>query len=169
MTFKVEKEFKWEMAHRLPYHQGQCRRLHGHSYRALVQLTGADAALVEVEGDPEDGMLLDFYRLKFLKDYIDKEWDHRTMLKHDDPLVFPLTGAEVYMPDSLVIVPHSPTAEHIAKMICDVVMKNMAIMPFMCKLAASGQGKISVKVFETCTCSATYERNLKEESNVRKS
>lgn len=52
---KVAKRFRWEAAHRLPWHEGQCRHLHGHSYRMTVEL----------RGDPSgDGMLMDFKHLK---------------------------------------------------------------------------------------------------------
>ena len=33
---KVAKRFRWEGAHRLPWHAGLCRHLHGHSYALTV-------------------------------------------------------------------------------------------------------------------------------------
>jgi len=37
---KIAKEFKWEMGHRLPEHFGQCKNIHGHSYKMLVEFEG---------------------------------------------------------------------------------------------------------------------------------
>ncbi|MFQ5719589.1 MAG: 6-pyruvoyl tetrahydropterin synthase family protein [Acidobacteriota bacterium] len=51
----LNKIFRFEAAHRLPYHQGICRREHGHSYRLRVS--------VEVDVDPATGMGCDFAEL----------------------------------------------------------------------------------------------------------
>jgi 6-pyruvoyltetrahydropterin/6-carboxytetrahydropterin synthase len=64
---KISKEFRWEMGHRLPFHDGLCRNIHGHSYYMLI----------EIEGElNENGMIIDFYDLgKAVKPIID-EFDH---------------------------------------------------------------------------------------------
>jgi 6-pyruvoyltetrahydropterin/6-carboxytetrahydropterin synthase len=36
----VTRTFRFEAAHQLPWHAGKCRRLHGHSYRLEVTVTG---------------------------------------------------------------------------------------------------------------------------------
>jgi 6-pyruvoyltetrahydropterin/6-carboxytetrahydropterin synthase len=36
----VTKTFRFEAAHQLPWHQGKCRNLHGHSYRLEVSVAG---------------------------------------------------------------------------------------------------------------------------------
>ncbi|MFI5263969.1 MAG: 6-carboxytetrahydropterin synthase, partial [Candidatus Kapaibacterium sp.] len=30
MLTRISKSFRWEMAHRLPFHEGGCRHIHGH-------------------------------------------------------------------------------------------------------------------------------------------
>ena len=57
MTTTIRKEFTFEAAHRLPnVPEGhKCRRLHGHSYRVAVEVTGPV--------DPETGMVMDFAEL----------------------------------------------------------------------------------------------------------
>jgi len=51
---KIAKEFRWEMGHRLPYHNGLCKNVHGHSYQMVIEL----------EGDVNTkGMIIDFYDL----------------------------------------------------------------------------------------------------------
>ena len=37
---KVAKEFKWEMGHRLPEHFGNCKNIHGHSYKMIAEFEG---------------------------------------------------------------------------------------------------------------------------------
>lgn len=48
----LNKLFRFEAAHRLPFHDGVCKRLHGHSYRLRVS--------VAVQVDPGTGMGCDF-------------------------------------------------------------------------------------------------------------
>lgn len=55
------------MGHRLPFHNGLCRNIHGHSYRMNVEITG---------GLDKNGMVIDFFDLnKIVKPIIEK-YDH---------------------------------------------------------------------------------------------
>ncbi len=56
---QIRKHFTFEAAHVLPYHQGKCARLHGHSYRLEVGLRGA----LHTQG-PGRGMIEDFESIK---------------------------------------------------------------------------------------------------------
>ena len=38
--YQLTKEIRFEAAHRLPHHDGQCARLHGHSFKARIILKG---------------------------------------------------------------------------------------------------------------------------------
>ena len=40
MKTSVSRSFTFEAAHRLPWHEGKCRELHGHSYRLEVTVEG---------------------------------------------------------------------------------------------------------------------------------
>lgn len=51
----IRKQFAFEAAHVLPYHQGKCSRLHGHSYRLDVSVAGP-----LVSEGPASGMVIDF-------------------------------------------------------------------------------------------------------------
>jgi len=54
---KAAKQFRWEGVHRLPWHQGDCWPLHGHSYSLNIEL----------EGKPNEyGMLVNFADIKRL-------------------------------------------------------------------------------------------------------
>ena len=53
---RLEVEFHFAAAHRLPRYDGPCRREHGHNYTFFVALEG--------EVDPSSGMIFDFGGLK---------------------------------------------------------------------------------------------------------
>lgn len=59
----VRKIFKFEAAHFLPYHDGKCARVHGHSYRLEVALEGA----IRSNGS-DAGMVMDFGDLSAIVD-----------------------------------------------------------------------------------------------------
>lgn len=49
-------DFHFCSAHRLPFYDGPCFRMHGHNYRLQVTLTGTP--------DPKDGMIRDFEEIR---------------------------------------------------------------------------------------------------------
>ncbi|MDP9441216.1 MAG: 6-carboxytetrahydropterin synthase QueD [Actinomycetota bacterium] len=65
MRTSVTRTFSFEAAHQLPWHEGKCRRLHGHTYRLEVT----------VEGPVGDhGIVVDFADLK---EVVEREVVHR--------------------------------------------------------------------------------------------
>ncbi len=58
---KVTKEFSFEMAHALEGHDGACSRIHGHSYRLWVTVSGTPNS---DPASPKQGMVVDFGELK---------------------------------------------------------------------------------------------------------
>lgn len=63
--------FTFEAAHRLAWHPGKCRNLHGHSYRLDVTVAG-----------PVDtnGVVIDFDDLTAIVDrHVVGQWDHRDL------------------------------------------------------------------------------------------
>ena len=72
---KIAKEYRWEMGHRLPFHKGLCRNIHGHSYKMIVEITGSLN---------KHGMVIDFFDLnKIIKPIIDK-YDHAFLCWNKD-------------------------------------------------------------------------------------
>lgn len=51
MATSVTRAFTFEAAHQLPWHEGKCRNLHGHSYRLEVTVAGPVG---------EQGIVVDF-------------------------------------------------------------------------------------------------------------
>ncbi len=98
---KIAKEFNWEMGHRLPFHEGKCRNLHGHSYKMRVELEG------EIE---ENGMVMDYYDVKTLIEPIVENLDHSVMAYEKDS---ELIDALKTLGSKVNIVPFQTTAENI--------------------------------------------------------
>ena len=71
MEYELVKTFRFEAAHSLPnVPEGhKCRRLHGHSYRIDVHISG--------QPDPETGWIVDFGEIKRVVGGILDELDHR--------------------------------------------------------------------------------------------
>jgi len=53
---EIRVEFLFSAAHRLPFYDGPCFRLHGHNYKLLVAVEGPI--------DPRSGMVMDFEVLR---------------------------------------------------------------------------------------------------------
>ncbi len=72
---QIRKRFHFEAAHELPHHPGKCARMHGHSYRLEVAISGP----LQKDG-PSRGMVEDFDALESLVavEVIDV-LDHRTL------------------------------------------------------------------------------------------
>jgi 6-pyruvoyltetrahydropterin/6-carboxytetrahydropterin synthase len=72
---QIRKHFRFEAAHILPYHQGKCARLHGHSYRLEVAVRGP----IRTDG-PARGMIEDFDVIKkTVKREIIDSLDHQSL------------------------------------------------------------------------------------------
>ena len=107
--YSVTKRIDFCYGHRLLEHDGVCKHVHGHNAVAEIEVRAETL-------DPRD-MVVDFGDIKRLvKEWIDRELDHRMILRHDDPLVSALQalGEPVYLLDS------NPTAERIARLLFDV-------------------------------------------------
>ena len=103
------RRFSFEATHLLPYHEGDCRHVHGHSYRLEVQINGP----VQAEHiGPESGMVMD---LKRLKDLVHKSiiapCDHALLLPDFLPEL-QLEAARLFS-TKILILPFSPTAENL--------------------------------------------------------
>lgn len=104
----VTKQFRAEIAHRLPGHLGACQYLHGHSY--LFEVSVSSDALNRM------GMVVDFKDLKEAMEKVIGPWDHSTVLHSKDPLVSVLAEQKGVR---LLIVPFIPTAENMAKYVAE--------------------------------------------------
>ncbi len=103
MFTKISKTFRWEMAHRLPFHEGGCKNIHGHSYAATIEIAG--------EPDAKTGMVLDYFDLGAICEPMIKEIDHAFLCDNSD------TPVKTFLEQTklkAVFVDFSTTAENIA-------------------------------------------------------
>jgi 6-pyruvoyltetrahydropterin/6-carboxytetrahydropterin synthase len=71
-TARLDVEFTFAAAHRLPRYDGPCFRMHGHNYQMFVAVEG--------EVDPHSGMVADFGRVKeIVQEHVLARADHRTL------------------------------------------------------------------------------------------
>jgi 6-pyruvoyltetrahydropterin/6-carboxytetrahydropterin synthase len=130
--YSVTKRIEFCYGHRLLDYDGICKHPHGHN--ALAEIEVRTGAL------DSRNMVCDFSDIKrIVKGWIDRELDHKMVLRQDDPLVEPLRrlGEPMYLLDS------NPTVERIAKLIFDMAV-------------SEGLPVVRVRVWETPTSFADY-------------
>ena len=130
--YSVTKRIEFCYGHRLMDYSGVCQHPHGHN--AVVE--------IHIEAATLDGrnMVADFGDIKrIVKGWIDRELDHKMILRHDDPLVKPLQA----LGEPIFIVDSNPTVERIARLIYDISREQ-------------GLPVSRVTVWETPTSWATY-------------
>ena len=140
MQTTIAKQFRWEMGHRLPLHEGLCKNIHGHSYEAQVILTGEPN---------EQGMVMDYFDLKTMVQPLIDELDHCFLLDSSDTLMkkffedHPMKVVEIDVPS---------TAENIAAYLLDHIIDNL---PSSHTLSA-----VSIRIYETEKTYAERTQNL---------
>ena len=144
---KIAKRFRWEAAHRLPWHEGVCCNLHGHSYRMVVEL----------EGEPDArGMLLDFKHLKKALTPLVDAWDHATLVASDD---VELLGIVQHTGWKHAVLPFDTTAENLSAYVAHHLCETAADL-----LQAHGIRVVRVRVAETETCYAEAEQAVVQDA-----
>jgi 6-pyruvoyltetrahydropterin/6-carboxytetrahydropterin synthase len=69
MRTTVSRTFHFEAAHQLPWHEGKCRNLHGHSYRLEVTVAGPVGP---------NGIVIDFADIRTIVEReVIERYDHR--------------------------------------------------------------------------------------------
>jgi len=109
---KIAKEFNWEMGHRLQYHSGKCRNLHGHSYKMRVELEGEIA---------ENSMLMDYHELTQIVKEIIEPFDHSFLIDKSDNILNFLQENNF----KIVVVPFVSTAENLCKFLANEIKNKL--------------------------------------------
>jgi 6-pyruvoyltetrahydropterin/6-carboxytetrahydropterin synthase len=130
--YLVTKRIEFCYGHRLLDYDGVCKHPHGHN--AVVEVD------VSTEALDNRNMVADFSDIKrIVKGWIDRELDHKMILRHDDPLVAPLRA----LGEPIYILESNPTVERIAKLIYD-------------KAQELGINIVNIRVWETPSSFAAY-------------
>ncbi len=136
---KVAKEYKWEMGHRLQNHEGKCKNLHGHSYKAIFDFDG------DVN---ENGMVIDYYEIDKIVNPIIGELDHSFLCQRSDTELSDLLSK---LNSKIVFIDCPSTAENISMYLCDRVANSN--LPQNVNI-------ITVRVFETIDSFAEHSVKL---------
>ncbi|HRP02316.1 MAG TPA: 6-carboxytetrahydropterin synthase [Candidatus Kapabacteria bacterium] len=140
MRTMVAKEYRWEMSHRLPFHKGPCKNIHGHSYKMIVS----------VEGNlNSNSMVIDYYDLdNIMKPLIDS-LDHSFLCDKDDKLMMEFLASNGF---KYFTMPYVTTSENIVTFIIDTIKEEFQKYDNLISL--------SVAVYETIDAFAKRTINL---------
>ena len=132
--YQVVKEIHFCYGHRLMDYDGKCAHPHGHNGKIEIELAAGKL--------DKRGMVYDFGDIKeIIQKWVDRELDHKMILKDKDPLVKILKN----LGEPYFLMEENPTAESLARLIFDYAKSK--------KLPIS-----SVTFWETQSSSATYSR-----------
>lgn len=145
---KIAKEYRWEMGHRLPFHKGLCKNIHGHSYRMVVEITG------ELD---KNGMIIDFFDLnKIVKPIIEK-YDHAFLCwKGDKKVLNFLTQNKM----KKVVVDYHSTVENICSDFVDILTHRLL------DIKNNKFEELTVKIYESPNAYAEKSRILVKGLNL---
>lgn len=133
---KVTKVLKFCAGHRLMNHEGKCRHLHGHNYRADIT---CDTNM----GLDHVGRVVDFSVIKEkVGKWLDYHWDHGMVLNALDTVAIQATNA---CPGKRYLMDGNPTAENMAALL---------LVESQCLLQNDGVRVVGVRLWETDTCYA---------------
>jgi 6-pyruvoyltetrahydropterin/6-carboxytetrahydropterin synthase len=132
--YSVTKRIDFCYGHRLLDYDGICKHPHGHNAVAEIE--------IQTGSLDNRNMVCDFSDIKrVVKGWIDRELDHKMILRHDDPLLEPLRQ----LGEPVFVVESNPTVELIARIIFDYSSQQ-------------GFDVVRVTVWETPTSFASYGR-----------
>lgn len=143
----ITRKLEFDAGHRIPDHKSQCRNLHGHRYTLLITLVGA---VVEEEGQSDNGMIMDFSDIKALaKTHLVDLWDHAFLVYRNDTAVRQFLDS---MPDhKTVVLDRIPTVENLARDAFDI-LKNVYQDRYGTGLSLS-----KITLYETPNCWAEVD------------
>jgi len=133
----VSKQCQFDAAHVLTHHEGQCRNLHGHTYRVIVEVAEA-----------EDGrdMVIDFKDLKqVIREVILDRFDHAFIYNEASESECEIAAVIAKHGMKSAGLPFHSTAENLARHFYDALAAHVNV--------------VAVRVFETPESCAEYRRD----------
>jgi 6-pyruvoyltetrahydropterin/6-carboxytetrahydropterin synthase len=138
-----KKDLKFEAAHRLHNlnYESPCKSIHGHSYTVSVT--------VGTKSLDENGMVIDFTKLKLFQKWLDEEFDHSLIVSENDK---ELIDTFKNKNQKICIFPKEiTTSELMSEVLFNELYKGLLIL-----IDKSILSFIEVEVFETKRNSAIY-------------
>lgn len=132
--FSVRKEITFDASHRLVLgYQGKCAHVHGHTWKVRFEIKA-----IKLDSF---GFVRDYGDFKIMKNWIDENLDHATLVSmHDETLLDFLMKEK----QRNFVFAENPTSEYVAKMLYEIAH-------------SLGLPVSAVEVDETCTSTARYE------------
>lgn len=141
MKTKIAKEYKWEMSHRLPFHDGPCKNIHGHSYKMIIGLEGAL---------DKNSMVLDYYEIDRIIRPLMNQLDHAFLCDKDDKMMIEFLATNGF---KYSIIPYVTTSENIVTYFLDLIKEHFQKFDNLLTL--------SITVYETIDAFAERTISLK--------
>ncbi|HPB10712.1 MAG TPA: 6-carboxytetrahydropterin synthase QueD [Kiritimatiellia bacterium] len=133
----VSKQCQFDAAHVLTRHEGQCRNLHGHTYRVIVEVAEAE------EGSD---MVIDFKDLKqVIREVILDRFDHAFIYNETSEIECEIAAVIAKHGMKSAGLPFRSTAENLARHFYDALATRVNV--------------VAVKVFEIPESCAEYRRD----------
>ena len=143
----ITRTFEWDMGHRVTNHDSLCKNPHGHRYKLEVTVTGP---LVEKNGDAQQGMVLDFGRLKqAVNQEVVSKLDHSFMYWENDTIMRAFAEANKEL--RFVRVAFVPTAECIVQHLAEQLQATFGSQ-------FAGLQLHTLALYETPNCKATWRK-----------
>jgi 6-pyruvoyltetrahydropterin/6-carboxytetrahydropterin synthase len=134
--YVISKELRFEAAHRLiPPYTGKCSHLHGHCWAVRLYLQSSQL--------DERGFVRDFSEVAVLRDWIDKNLDHATLVSDRDTHLLDWLRANG---QKHFVIANNPTSEMLAYILFEAAQK-------------LGLDVNEVEVRESETSSASYRQS----------
>jgi 6-pyruvoyltetrahydropterin/6-carboxytetrahydropterin synthase len=145
----ITRKLEFDAGHRIPDHRSQCRNLHGHRYVLEITLQGD---VIETEGAPDRGMVMDFADVKSLAvQHLAERWDHAFLVYEGDMRVREFLES---MPGhKTVVLDRVPTVENLAALAFET------LAPVYDAHYGSNLRLQSVRLYETPNCWADFVRD----------
>jgi 6-pyruvoyltetrahydropterin/6-carboxytetrahydropterin synthase len=139
---QISKTFHWEMSHRLPYHAGDCRNIHGHSYKLRLDIIGLP---------DERGMVIDYFEIERKVSKHLQKFDHAFICDIKDTSMLEFLNR---MDFKYVVIKEFTTAENVALYLLNELAPEFREMPNI--------RKMRLRLYETNDAFAETELVIKE-------
>lgn len=142
----ITRKIEFDAGHRIPDHGSQCRNMHGHRYVLEASVAGE---IHHQEGNPENGMVIDFGTLKqILLECVGEPWDHAFLVYRNDAVV--LNFLQSLPEHKTVVLEVVPTAENLVQ-IAATHIKSALLQRYANRVTL-----IKLRLYETPNCWAEY-------------
>lgn len=142
--YSAVRRLQFCAGHRVFQHESKCRNMHGHNYVLYIH-----ARPKPTLGLDSVGRVIDFSELKAkVGNWIDLWWDHGFIYFEQDAEMS--TFAEKYFNHKTYAMPYNPTAENMAKYLCEDICPEL--------FKGSDIDVYKIVLWETENCFVEYEK-----------